>query len=87
LYGADLCGANLGNQWIIQGAMRSDGYAFFLQQLTGDTEPKVKAGCRYFTIAEAQAHWELTRAGTKLLDETNVIVRAMVDLARIRGKM
>jgi hypothetical protein len=53
--------------------------------LKEDKEPMIKAGCRYFTVAQAQAHWEKTRAGEKLLDETRVIVRAMVDIMHIRG--
>jgi hypothetical protein len=81
---AHLGGADLGDQWIIQGATRSDGWPFFLQQLTGDKEPQVKAGCRFLTIAEAQAHWTKTRAGTALLAETENIVRSMIELARIR---
>jgi uncharacterized protein YjbI with pentapeptide repeats len=85
LYGADLRGANLGEQWVIQGQTRGDGYAFFLQRLTADTEPMVNAGCRYFTLAQAQEHWERTRAGTALLDETRAIVRAMVATMHIRG--
>ncbi len=85
LRGADLRGADLGEQWIIQGQTRSDGYAFFLQRLTGDTEPMVKAGCRRFTLAQAREHWERTRKGQKLLDETRAIVRAMVDTMHIRG--
>ena len=85
LRGADLSGADLSGQWIIQGPTRSDGYVFFLQKLTGDKEPRVKAGCRYFTIPQAQAHWEATRAGTPLFDETRSIVRCMVDLMHIRG--
>ena len=85
LSGANLSGANLGEQWIIQGQTRSDGFAFFLQRLTQDTEPMVKAGCRYFTIAQAQEHWETTRAGQPLLAETQIILRAMVDTMHIRG--
>ena len=85
LGGADLGGADLGEQWIIQGQTRSDGYAFFLQKLKEDTEPMIKAGCRYFTISQAQAHWETTRAGQSLLAETRAIVRAMVDVMHIRG--
>ena len=81
---ANLYGADLGDQWIIQGQVRSDGYAFFLQKLTQDKEPMIKAGCRYFTIPEAQAHWEETRKGTPLFDETRAIVRAMVDTMHIR---
>ena len=88
LSGAYLSGAYLGaDQWIIQGATRSDGYAFFLQKLKADKEPMVKAGCRYFTLREAQIHWEKTRAGTALLTETETIVRCMVDLARARKLM
>jgi len=87
LSGADLGGADLSDQWIIQGPTRSDGYAFFLQKLKDDKEPMVKAGCRYFTLAEAQKHWETMRKGQKLLEETRAIVRCMVDLAHIRGLM
>ena len=85
LRGADLGGADLGGQWIIQGQHRSDGYPFFLQRLKDDKEPMVKAGCRYFTIPQAQAHWTSTRGGTKLFDETYAIVRAMVETMHIRG--
>ena len=85
LTGAYLVGADLEDQWIIQGQTRSDGYAFFLQRLTADTEPMIKAGCRYFTIAQAQEHWEKTRGGTPLGDETRAIIRAMVDTMHIRG--
>ena len=87
LSGANLSGANLGTQWIIQGSTRSDGYAFFLQMLTGDLEPLVKAGCRYLTLTAAQVHWETTRGGTALGRETEVIVSGLVDLAHIRGKL
>jgi uncharacterized protein YjbI with pentapeptide repeats len=82
---AYLRGADLGAQWIIQGSTRSDGYPFFLQKLTRDTEPMVKAGCRMFTLAQAQVHWETTRGGTQLGNETSTIVRCLVDLAKARG--
>jgi len=85
LCGANLGGANLGGQWIIQGQTRSDGYPFFLQKLTGDKEPMVKAGCRLFTVEEAQKHWTATRGGTPLGEETEIIVRSLVRLARVRG--
>jgi hypothetical protein len=85
LRGAYLRGADLGVQWIIQGQTRSDGYQFFLQRLKYDSEPMIKAGCCHFTIAQAQAHWETTRRGQKLLDETRIIVRAMVDTMHLRG--
>ncbi len=85
LYGANLYGADLGSQWIIQGQTRSDGYPFFLQKLTDDKEPMVKAGCRLFTVKEAQKHWTATRGGTPLGEETEIIVRSLVRLARVRG--
>ena len=84
LSGAYLGGADLGKQWIVQGTSRSDGYPFFLQMLTGDTEPMIKAGCRHFTVAQAQAHWTATRGNTALGRETENIVRSMFELARIR---
>lgn len=87
LVGASLVGARLDGQWIIQGATRSDGYSFFLQKLKDDSEPMVKAGCRYFTLAQAQQHWEKTRKGQPLLDETREIVRCMVNIAHVRGYM
>jgi hypothetical protein len=85
LGGANLYGADLGSQWIIQGQTRSDGYPFFLQKLTDDKEPMVKAGCRLFTVKEAQKHWTATRGGTPLGEETEIIVRSLVRLARVRG--
>jgi len=94
LGGADLRGtglrcAHLGGQWIIQGPVRSDGYAFFLQKLTNDSEPMVKAGCRYFTMAEARQHWTKTRRETKLEtmrgDETFAILDFLERVALLRG--
>jgi len=87
LGGANLSGADLGTQWIIQGAVRSDGHALMLQMLTGDAEPMVRAGCRIFTLAQAQRHWEKTRKGTPLFTETEIIVRGMVALAVARNLM
>jgi uncharacterized protein YjbI with pentapeptide repeats len=82
---ANLSDANLGNQWIIQGPIRLDGYAFFLQKLTGATAPMVKAGCRYFTIPAARKHWAETRGGTPLGDETFAILDYLEWIAAIRG--
>ncbi len=84
LSGAYLSGAYLSRQWIVQGATRSDGYAFFLQMLTGDKEPMVKAGCRLLTVPQAQKHWTDTRGGTALGEETEAIIRSLVALAKIR---
>jgi hypothetical protein len=84
LRGADLGGADLGNQWIIQGGTRSDGYFFMLTNLAGEGV-RVKAGCRNFTIAEAEAHWTRTRGGTVLGKETFAIINAMGEIATMRG--
>lgn len=85
---ANLGGANLGNQWIIQGGTRTDGHQFRLQKLTGDKVPVVCAGCRNFTLAEAQAWWEsASYPSPALAAETRVIVRALVDIAHMRGLM
>jgi hypothetical protein len=85
LRGADLRGADLGKQWIIWGPVRSDNYAFFLQRLTQDSEPMVKAGCRYFTLPEARLHWQTTRGGTPLGVETFAILDCLEALAAARG--
>jgi Pentapeptide repeats (8 copies) len=82
---ANLDGANFGDQWIIQGPTRSDGYTFFLQRLTQDQAPKVKAGCRYLTIAKARAHWQKTRNGTPLGSETFIILDYLEAMAAARG--
>jgi len=85
LRGADLGGAYLGEQWIIQGPVRSDGYFFFYMRLKDEAEPKVRAGCRWFTMAEARTHWMTTRAGTPLGDETIAILDYLEAAAKIRG--
>jgi hypothetical protein len=87
LSGADLSGADLGSQWVIPGGARSDGYYFFLQQLTDDVEPMIRAGCRHFTLPEAESHWTKTRGGTDLGRETHAIIRHMIEMARIRKLM
>jgi uncharacterized protein YjbI with pentapeptide repeats len=87
LEGANLEGADLGEQWIVQGPCRSDGYWFFLQKLTGDETPMVKAGCRYFSMEDARAHWQKTRAGTPLGDETFAILDSLEAIAKARGKL
>jgi hypothetical protein len=85
LTGANLTHPDLANQWIIQGAVRSDGYAFLLQKLKNDAEPMVKAGCRYYTLVQARDHWMRTRKDTPLGDETFAILDNLEALARARG--
>jgi uncharacterized protein YjbI with pentapeptide repeats len=87
LRGADLDGANLGGAYLggakiadgitvsagpARRATRADGYEFFLWPT--DAGWRVKAGCRFFAMDEAWRHWERTRAGTPLGDESHDIL-------------
>jgi hypothetical protein len=71
--GANLAGADLGDQWVIQGPTRSDGYPFILSHLTNEAV-LVKAGCRSLDPEDAVKHWTETRGGTPLGDESLAIV-------------
>lgn len=86
LDGANLKGANLGDQWVIQGPTRSDGCFFLYVKLTQNPEPRVIAGCRNFTMPEARAHWQATRAGTPLGYETFIILDCLEALAKAQGR-
>ena len=78
LYGAYLSGANLYGAYLRDGiiatgaparrATRADGYEFFLWPTSAGW--RVSAGCRFFTMDEAWRHWEQTRGGTPLGDES-----------------
>jgi hypothetical protein len=76
LYRASLVGAKINNNktaiGILRRATRSDGYEFFLWHCQENFY--IKAGCRFFDIAEARQHWTATRAGTPLGDETQDIL-------------
>jgi uncharacterized protein YjbI with pentapeptide repeats len=85
LSGANLSGANLSGAYlreadlsrsgVIDLGQRSDGYQFFIH-VTAKDQPMLIAGCRYFTLSEARAHWDKTRPkGQRLGDES----RAMLD--------
>ena len=72
-----------GNAWVygdarvstrICVATRSDGHTFLVTPTNRDCAPVIIAGCRYFTFAEARAHWTRTRGGTALGDETFAIL-------------
>ena len=84
LAGANLARANLANQWIVQGAVRSDGYVFMLTNLK-DEGVRLKAGCRNFTMAEARQHWKATRDDTPLGTETFAILDCLEAMAKARG--
>jgi len=83
LYGTNLAGAYLvgtrlaGAIWRpgitlrgapVKEATRTDGYRFLL--LDTYVGWRVEVGCRFFTLPEAWQHWERTRAGTDLGEET-----------------
>jgi uncharacterized protein YjbI with pentapeptide repeats len=69
LSGAYLSGANLSGANLMDGikatsaphrrATRADGYEFLLWHT--DVGWRVRAGCRFFTMDEARAHWSATR--------------------------
>jgi hypothetical protein len=76
LYSANLGGAKINNDKIAIGilrrATRSDGWEFFLWHCQDGFY--VKAGCRFFDVAQARQHWIATRAETPLGDETQDIL-------------
>ena len=77
LHGANLHGANL-----LCLGQRSDGYWFYAQPT--EYGLKIKAGCHYFLMSEARAHWTQTRAGTALGAETMAMLDYAETLAAIR---
>ena len=84
LYGANLSGANLRGANVIVGGMRSDGYQFLLFK-EENGELMLRAGCRYFTIADARKHWTNTRNGTQLGNESFCLVWQLEEMAKIVG--
>jgi uncharacterized protein YjbI with pentapeptide repeats len=80
LQGANLQGAKINNDitafGILRRVMRSDGHEFFLWHCEDGFY--IKAGCRFFTLAESRKHWKLTRGGTPLGDETMDILAMFV---------
>ena len=83
LFGAHLFGADLSATNLIDGGQRSDGYRFV--GWIKDGVLQIRAGCRNFTIKEARAHWQSTRANTPLGDETMAILDRVEAVAKIRG--
>ena len=65
LSGADLSGAILfGARGIVRIGPSSDGYEFYAVKRDGIIW--IKAGCRWFTVDDAEEHWSKTRGGTEL---------------------
>jgi len=63
---------------------RSDGYTFLLANDYVKNVPIVIAGCRYFTFDAAEKHWQSTRGGTKLGDETMSILKHLAFMSNLR---
>lgn len=66
-------------------ATRTDGYTFLIAPTP--VGPCIIAGCRYFSLDEARAHWARTRAGTKLGDESLALVDHLERMAVLNGFM
>ena len=58
-----------GSGKLVKTATRSDAYTFELRDCDA-AGYMLQAGCRWFTMAEAAKHWEETRKGTDLGNET-----------------
>ena len=84
LQGADLQGANLGALRILDAGLRSDGFRFYYTDFP-EEGPRIKAGCRNFTPAQAREHWTMTRGGTPLGVETFLILDHIDKLRAVRG--
>ena len=75
LAGANLAGAKINDKTaigILRRATRSDGYEFFLWRCQEGYF--IKAGCRFLDMEAARQHWNNTRQGTALGDETQDIL-------------
>ena len=81
LFGADLSKANLFGANLIVGGYRSDGFCFLLYK-EPDGTVKLRAGCRYFSLKEAKAHWLATRNGTQLGRESAALIAGLVAQAK-----
>ena len=65
-------------------ATRSDGYTFLAAPtIKKDGLIRIIAGCRYFTFAEGRAHWNATRGGTPLGEESLAILDHLERMAKV----
>ena len=84
LWSASLLDANLGGAvGIIDAGERADRYRFVGWIENGTL--MVRGGCRDFTLAEAHEHWNRTRFGTDLGQETTAILLRLEAGAKARG--
>jgi len=83
LGGANLRGAYLGGASIIDAGRDSRGHRF----LARDGKPvMIHAGCRWFTLEEAKAHWvEAHKTDTALHAECNAKIKLIEAVATARG--
>ena len=66
---------------IVTGPVRSDGYQFVM-----GASRSIHAGCRVMiSLAEAREHWSKTRGGTKLGDETMLILDYLERAAALKA--
>ena len=75
-----------GDAWVYKVNLtmqRSDGYVFSV--VATPDGPRIIAGCRYFTYADANRHWRETRGGTQLGDESLLIVKSLKAMAKLNG--
>jgi len=88
LDGASLNGAKINNDktaiGVLRRATRSDGWEFFLWHCEDGFY--IKAGCRFFTLEEGRKHWNVTRAGTPLGDETQDILAMFAKAIKRKGE-
>jgi hypothetical protein len=85
VYGNAQVSGNARVSGVVLLATRSDGYNFVA--VPTPDGPRIIAGCRYFTFADARVHWSATRGGTQLGDESLALVDFLERMATIRGFM
>ena len=87
LTGTEYKGVALGRCGAVAQAKRSDRYNFQLMHCA-DGKWRVMAGCRWFTLPQAWKHWETTRRGTDLGEETyDILVMFEHQAARMDKKL
>ena len=84
LSGVNLSGVNLSRAGLRAIGGRSDGHQFYLHKMP-EGPPMLRAGCRFFTLAAARAHWTARRAGTLLGDESLALCDHAERMAKIAG--
>lgn len=81
-----------GPTWSLLAGIRSDNFIFTLQRVNGGPV-MVRAGCRYFTLAEASRHWgkrywryfRNKREGARLAKESRALIGMALHRAKCNG--